>query len=108
VGDPYETPSGQDADAVVAQVRRGLTLFRSSYYQLEDWQSQVDRREVAVFSISGWTDDLFAPVESFREFKQLKQLDPLWPVEIAVADVGHPRAQNWAGLRACHRRLVKV
>ena len=25
------------------------------------------------FSISGWTDDLFPPVESFRQFKQLKR-----------------------------------
>jgi hypothetical protein len=94
VGDPYESLSGQDVDPVVAQVRRGLTLFRSSYYQLQDWQAQVGRREVAVFSISGWTDDLFPPVESFRQFKELKRLDPLWPVEVAVADVGHPRAQN--------------
>ncbi|HTD77311.1 MAG TPA: hypothetical protein VK898_06735, partial [Chloroflexota bacterium] len=94
LGDPYESPSGQDIDPVVAQVRRGLTLFRSSYYQLADWKAQVGRREVAIFSISGWTDDLFPPVESFRQFKELKRLDPLWPVQVAVADVGHPRAQN--------------
>ena len=94
VGDPYESPSGQDIDPIVTQVRRGLTLFRSSYYQLPEWQAQVARREVAVFSISGWTDDLFPPLESFRQFKELKRLDPLWPVEVAVGDIGHPRAQN--------------
>ena len=94
VGDPYESPGGQDIDPIVAQVRRGLTLYRSSYYQLPDWQAQVGRREVAIFSISGWTDDLFPPVESFRQFKELKRLDPLWPVEVGVGDVGHPRAQN--------------
>jgi hypothetical protein len=27
-------------------------------------------------------------------FKYLKRLDPRWPVEVAVADVGHSRAQN--------------
>jgi hypothetical protein len=96
VGDPYETSSGQDIDPIVAQVRRGLTLFRGSYYQLADWQAQVGGREVAVFSISGWTDDLFPPIESFRQFKELKRLDPLWPVQVGVADVGHPRAQNTA------------
>jgi hypothetical protein len=37
---------------------------------------------------------LFEAVESFREFKQLKALDPKWPVAVAVADVGHSRAQN--------------
>jgi hypothetical protein len=49
---------------------------------------------VAVFSIQGWTDDLFPAVESFRMFKYLKRLDPRWPVEVALADVGHSRAQN--------------
>jgi hypothetical protein len=58
------------------------------------WTSQAGGREVAVFSIQGWTDDLFEAVESFRQFKYLKRLDPLWPVSVAVADVGHSRAQN--------------
>ncbi len=88
-GDPYP-----DADPIVAQVRRGLTEFRSAHYQEQRWQSQVGRREVAVFSISGWTDDLFPALESFRQFDQLKSIDPAWPVEVAVADVGHARAQN--------------
>ena len=47
-----------------------------------------------MFSIQGWTDDLFEAVESFRMFKYLKRLDPRWPVEVAVADIGHSRAQN--------------
>ena len=93
-GDPYSTPTGQDLDPIVKQVRRGLTRFRGAYYQPESWQAQVGQREVAIFSISGWTDDLFPPIESFRQFKQLKRLDPLWPVTVGVADVGHPRAQN--------------
>jgi hypothetical protein len=49
---------------------------------------------VAVFSIQGWTDDLFEAIESFRQFKYLKRLDRLWPVSVAVADVGHSRGQN--------------
>jgi len=88
-GDP--TP---DSDPTIHQIRRGLTEFRGAYYQDEGWQQQVDSRKVAVFSIQGWTDDLFPAVESFRMFKYLKRLDPLWPVEVAVADVGHSRAQN--------------
>jgi len=49
---------------------------------------------VAVFSIQGWTDDLFEAVESFRQFKYLKRLDPGWPVALGLGDVGHSRAQN--------------
>jgi hypothetical protein len=86
-GDPYDTPD-------TAQIRRGLTEFRGAYYQDEGWSQQVDGRKVAVFSIQGWTDDLFPAVESFRIFKYLKRLDPRWPVEVALADVGHSRAQN--------------
>ena len=89
VGDPY-----LDGDPVLQQAARGLTELRSAYYQDEAWQTQVGQREVAVFSIQGWTDDLFEAVESFRMFKYLKRLDPLWPVSVALGDVGHSRGQN--------------
>ena len=88
-GDPYDV-AGEE-DPVVAQARRGLTEFRGSHYQ-----DRPSGRRVAVFSIQGWTDDLFPAVESTREFLALKALDPRWPVSLAFADVGHPRAQNKA------------
>jgi dienelactone hydrolase len=88
-GDPTSPP-----DPIMQQIRRGLTEFRGAYYQDEGWSQQVDSRKVAVFSIQGWTDDLFEAVESFRMFKYLKRLDPRWPVEVALGDVGHSRAQN--------------
>ena len=81
-------------DPIIRQIRRGLTEFRGAYYQDEGWEQQVDGRKVAVFSIQGWTDDLFPAVESFRMFKLLKRMDPRWPVEVALGDVGHSRAQN--------------
>ena len=100
--EPGDCVNGEDP--VIRQARRGLTEFRSAYYQDEGWLDQVDKRKVAVFSIQGWTDDLFPAVESFRMFKYLKRLDPMWPVEVAVADVGHSRAQNkpetWRRLNA--------
>lgn len=86
-GEPYEGP-------IVEQLRRGLTEFRSSYYQEDGWAAQRDGRKVAISGIQGWTDDLFPAVEAFRQFKYLKRLDPRWPVELMVTDVGHPRAQN--------------
>jgi dienelactone hydrolase len=88
-GDPYPL-----VDPILQQASRGLTVLRSAYYQGPAWHRQVGRREVAVYSIQGWTDDLFEAVESFRMFKYLKRLDALWPVSVAVADVGHSRAQN--------------
>lgn len=91
-------------DPLMRQIRRGLTEFRSAYYQDEGWARQLNGRKVAVFSIQGWTDDLFTAVESFRMFKYLKRLDPRWPVELALGDVGHSRAQNkpatWRRLNA--------
>jgi predicted acyl esterase len=98
-GDPYEPE-----DPVIRQIRQGLTEYRGAYYQNQGWDTQVDSRKVAVYSIQGWTDDLFPAVESFRMFKYLKRLDPQWPVEVSVADVGHSRAQNkpetWRRLNA--------
>ena len=91
-GDPYDVAGVEDP--IVRQARRGLTEFRSAYYQDEGWARQVAGRKVAIFSIQGWTDDLFPAVESFREFDYLKALDPRWPVEVRLADVGHMRAQN--------------
>lgn len=88
-GDPYP-----DGDPVLQQAARGLTDLRSAYYQDAQWHAELAGREVAIFSIQGWTDDLFEAVESFRMFKYLKRLDGLWPVSVAVADVGHSPAQN--------------
>ena len=89
-GDPFSPE-----DPVVREARRGLTEFRSSYYQDDAWEAQAATgEETAIFAIGGWTDDLFPAVEQFRQFKYLKRLDPLWPVEVEMADVGHPRAQN--------------
>jgi dienelactone hydrolase len=92
-GDPYD--AGGAEDTLVAQARRGLTEYRSAYYQPDRWAAeQAAGDEVAVFSIQGWTDDLFFPAESFREYHQLKAIDPKWPVKLALGDVGHSRAQN--------------
>src|SRR3954454_15898902 len=60
-GDPYT-----DGDPLVDQIRRGLTEFRSAYYQDEGWAKQQDDRKVAVFSIQGWAVDIFASVRVFR------------------------------------------
>lgn len=100
--DPYDAAGAEDA--IIRQVRRGLTEFRGSYYQDEGFAAQRDGRKVAIFAIQGWTDDLFTAVEAFRQFKYLKRLDSRWPIEVAMADIGHPRGQNrtsqWRRLNA--------
>ena len=91
-GEPYDA-AGVD-DPVVAQLRQDFSDCHSAYYD-PGWRQQLQAgHETAVFAIQGWTDDLFEAVESFRMFKYLKGLDPLWPVAVGVADVGHARAQN--------------
>jgi hypothetical protein len=98
--DPYDAAGVEDA--IVRQARRGLTAFRGSYYQPDRWRAQARAGdEVAVLSLQGWTDDLFTSVESFRQYHQLKAIDPAWPVAVAMADVGHSRARNPSG--AWHR-----
>jgi dienelactone hydrolase len=95
-GDPYDAAGLEDP--LVRQARRGLTEFRGSYYLPERWRAQARAgQEVGIFSAQGWTDDLFTSVESFRQYRQLKAIDPAWPVVVAMADVGHSRARNPAG-----------
>ena len=100
--DPYDVAGVEDP--VIRDLRAGLTEARSAYYQDEGFAAQRRARKVAIFAPQGWTDDLFPAQEAFRQFKYLKALDPDWPVEVAVADVGHPRAQNpsaqWQALNA--------
>jgi hypothetical protein len=95
-GEPYSAGPNTD-EAVVGQVRQAFSHWHSAYYQ-PGWRAQqLAQHETAVFSVSGWTDDLFPAVESFRMFNYLKGLDPNWPVEVRTADVGHARAQNKPG-----------
>ena len=95
-GEPYSVAPQTD-DPVVGQVRHAFSHWHSAYYS-PGWKAQkAAGRETAVFTVSGWTDDLFPAVESTRMFTYLKGLDPKWPVEARFADVGHSRAQNKPG-----------
>lgn len=91
-GEPYDA-AGVD-DPVVAQIRQDFSDCHSAFYDPGWLAQQQAGHETAVFAVQGWTDDLFEAVESFRMFKYLKGLDPLWPITVGVADVGHSRAQN--------------
>jgi hypothetical protein len=92
-GEPYGAPGRMD-DPMMADIRAAFSGWHSAYYQ-PGWRigRNADRKP-AILSVSGWTDDLFPPVESFRMFTDLKSLDGDWPVAVVVGDVGHSRAQN--------------
>ncbi|HEX8073686.1 MAG TPA: hypothetical protein VF545_01770 [Thermoleophilaceae bacterium] len=103
-GDPY-------GDPLADQIKRGLSEFRSAYYQDQDWKTQLRGRKVPIFSIQGWTDQLFTAVESLRENEYLKRLDRRWPVTLAFANVGNPNAGNpppvWRALNAQSWRWLR-
>ena len=99
-GDPYDAAGAEDP--IVAQARRGLTEFRGSHYQ-----DRPAGRRVAVFSIQGWTDDLFPCCSSRRASSSRSRRATGAGRSLSVfADVGHPRAQNkgatweWLGTEA--------
>ncbi|MFG2053440.1 CocE/NonD family hydrolase C-terminal non-catalytic domain-containing protein [Micromonospora sp. NPDC048930] len=96
-GEPYSA-AGRVDDPTMAQVRTAFSGWHSAYYQ-PGWRTGRDAgRTPAILSVSGWTDDLFPPVESFRMFTYLKSLDRDWPVAVVVGDIGHARAQNPPGV----------
>ena len=48
------------------------------------------------FIASGWTDDMFTPIEGIRMYNKSTSNYPDVPVAIDLADIGHERAQNKA------------
>lgn len=88
-GEPY------DGDPVVAAF---VQDFRNkSPYYANDYFTALKAgtvEPVPVFSIQGWTDPLFPPVETLQMYRKLKYYDPDYPVSMAFGDVGHSNAQN--------------
>jgi acetyl esterase/lipase len=84
-GEPY-------ADPLVASAIDQLKTWKSAYYQ----DALIDRTsgQVPIFDIQGWTDHLFPEAEGVSLVNKLRAHG--WPVKVAVADVGHPIAQNKA------------
>ena len=87
MGEPY-------ADPLVASAVDQLKTWKSAYYQ----DALIARTQdlVPVFDIQGWTDQLFPEVEGVSLANKLRAHG--WPVKVALADVGHPIAQNKAGV----------
>src|SRR5438552_1819537 len=86
-GEPY-------ADPLVTSAVDQLKTWKSAYYQ--DGLIARTQDLVPVFDIQGWTDQLFPEVEGVSLANKLRAHG--WPVKVALADVGHPIAQNKAGV----------
>lgn len=84
-GEPYLA-----SDPVLAQALDQLSTWKSAYYQ--DALIARTSDQVPIFDIQGWTDNLFPQVEGLSLVNKLRAHG--WPVKVAVADVGHPDAQN--------------
>jgi acetyl esterase/lipase len=84
-GEPY-----LPADPVLAQALTQLSTWKSAYYQ----DALIDRSRdlVPIFDLQGWTDNLFPEVEGVSLINKLRAHG--WPVKVALADIGHPLAQN--------------
>ena len=84
-GEPY--PS---TDPILLQALAELQTWKSAFYQ----DSLINRStdQVPIFDVQGWTDNLFPEVEGVSLVNKLRLHG--WPVKVAVADAGHPLAQN--------------
>src|ERR1700682_6361746 len=88
-GEPYDP-----ADPLVKSAIDQLKTWKSAYYQ--DALIARISDQVPIFDIQGWTDHLFPEVEGVSLVNKLRAYG--WPVKVAVADVGHPIAQNKAAV----------
>jgi hypothetical protein len=67
-----------------------LVRWKSAYYQDDLIARAAARaRKVPFFFVYGWTDELVSPVEATSLVTKLKAADPSWPIQLALADIGH-------------------
>jgi ABC-2 type transport system ATP-binding protein len=85
-----------DVDPLYRNVVDGLAGYRSIWWQQAFWRD-VTANRIPVFTVQGFTDDLFPMSEAKRMILALQTLDPTYPVAAYFGDIGHPRASNKTG-----------
>ena len=85
-----------DVDPLFRSVVDGLAGYRSIWWQQSFW-SEVAANPVPVFTVQGFTDDLFPMSEAARMIRALQTVNPAYPVAAYFGDIGHPRASNKTG-----------
>jgi len=87
-----EEPSSNPLDPFHSVVD-GLAGDRSIWWQDAFWR-QVAAAHIPIFTVQGFTDDLFPMSEATRMIRALQTIDPAYPVTAYFGDIGHPRAAN--------------
>ena len=85
-----------DIDPIFRSAVDGLAGYRSIWWQQNFW-TDVAATHIPVFTVQGFTDDLFPMSEAKRMILALQTLDPAYPVTAYFGDIGHPRASNKTG-----------
>ncbi|MGH2754349.1 MAG: CocE/NonD family hydrolase [Actinomycetota bacterium] len=80
-GEPY------DNDEVATHLFRSALENRSAYYTPR-------KAKVPIFSINGWTDQIFGAIQPVQMANRLKQEDPDYPIRVLLNDFGHAAASN--------------
>jgi ABC-2 type transport system ATP-binding protein len=80
-------------DPVYRSIVDGLAGYRSIWWQRSFW-GQVAREPLPIFTVQGFTDDLFPMSEAKRMILALQRDNPGYPVAAYFGDIGHPRARN--------------
>ena len=78
-------PFGPQARAIAGQ----LSQYHGAW-------SLIKRTPTPLLMASGWTDDLFPPVQTLRVYDALRKRDPSAPVWLQYGDFGHPRGGDHA------------
>jgi hypothetical protein len=83
-----------------------LVKWKSAYYQNDLIARAATRsHKVPFFFVYGWTDELVSSVEATSLISKLKAADPLWPINLALADIGHTGQNKLSDWDPIHQRL---
>ena len=83
-----------------------LVKWKSAYNQNDLIARAATRRhKVPFFFVYGWTDELVSPVEATSLIGKLKAADPSWPINLALADIGHTGQNKLTDWDPIHQRL---
>jgi pimeloyl-ACP methyl ester carboxylesterase len=83
------------ASPIYRRIVSALSGYRSIYWQRRFWENVW--RQLPIFAVQGFTDDLFPVVEALRMYRRLRAIDSSYPIALYFGDVGHPRAANKSG-----------
>jgi ABC-2 type transport system ATP-binding protein len=85
-----------DVEPAFVSAMDGLAGYRSIWWQRAFWNGVAANR-LPIFTVQGFTDDLFPMSEAARMIRALQTASPNYPIAAYFGDIGHPRASNKAG-----------